>query len=241
MRIYPAVDLLHGSVVRLRRGRWDSVTVHSKHPLDVAQAFARAGASFLHVVDLDGANGEPRQTKLIADLAARSGLKVQTGGGIRTVADVRVLKEAGIDRVILGSVIVRDPSETLRILDTFGVESVVLGLDVCRAMRVAIQGWRKTSSQSIFDLVERYAMLRPWVLSTVIECDGMLSGPDGAFYRRLIAAFPDVRFIASGGVRHVEDMMVLRGIGMAGVVLGRSLYEGTVSLCEVLSYQGFFQ
>ncbi len=241
MRVYPAMDLLEGRVVRLRKGELSSVSVFSADPVGTAQEFERCGAQYLHVVDLNGACGNGRQTQLMRTIIRSTHLTVEVGGGIRTLADASQLKDAGVERVILGSIAVRDAAETLRILESLGGDAVALAVDVrldeTGAARVATDAWMSLSSFSVRDVLTRYRAYDPWVLCTDIARDGMLDGPNVPLYMSLVSAFPGVRILASGGVSTVDDIAALRAANVAGVVLGRALYEGKLSLCDVLSYQ----
>jgi len=235
------MDLLDGRVVRLRKGELHSVSIFSADPIGTAQEFERCGARFLHVVDLDGACGNGRQTQLIRAIIRSTHLKVEVGGGIRTLADASQLKDAGVERVILGSIAVRDAAETLRILASLGGDSVTLAVDVrldgAGVARVATDAWMSLSSFSVRDVLTRYSAYDPWVLCTDIARDGMLDGPNVPLYTYLASAFPGVRMLASGGVSTVGDLVSLCAVNVAGVILGRALYEGKLSLCDVLSYQ----
>ena len=160
MIIYPAIDLIGGAVVRLHKGDFDQLTTYGDDPVSVAQSYADAGASWLHLVDLDGAkNPDNRQIDLIAKIINSTGLKVQTGGGIRSFADVQALVDAGASRIVIGSLAVRDPVVTKAIFNAFGPEKICLAADVIwqnDGFYIAVSGWQEASSLSLFDFIETY-------------------------------------------------------------------------------------
>ncbi|MFI5338035.1 MAG: 1-(5-phosphoribosyl)-5-[(5-phosphoribosylamino)methylideneamino]imidazole-4-carboxamide isomerase [Opitutales bacterium] len=239
--IYPAIDLRGGRVVRLTEGRFDQETSYSDDPLAVARGFAAAGAQWLHVVDLDGTKDPTqRQIPLVEKLARESGLRVQTGGGIRDEAQVAALLAAGARRVVIGSLAVRSPDLVVRWLDQFGNNCLVLALDVALdaqgVPRPAVSGWQETSNTTLDDLLRFYQPhgLRH-VLCTDISRDGKLTGPNAKLYEGVIRQFPDLQLQASGGVSSLDDLRTLRAAGAAGAIVGRALYENRFTLAEALA------
>ena len=236
MIIYPAIDLIAGEVVRLHKGDFDQKTTYGTDPVAVARAYAEAGASWLHLVDLDGAKDPAnRQTALIADIIAGSGLKVQTGGGIRSRADLEALLDAGASRVVIGSLAVREPDLVRQMFLDFGAESICLAADVIRrdgAFLVAVSGWQEASSLKLSDFIAGFADVGlRHVLCTDIDRDGTMTGPNAGLYAEMKADFPDIRLQASGGVKGIED---LDGLTTDGVIIGRAIYEGAVDLKAAL-------
>lgn len=240
MKIYPAIDLIEGKLVRLSQGRFDQQTSYSQSPLAAAQDFADQGAEYLHVVDLDGArHGRPMQLELLKALATRLQLKLQVGGGIRSLEHVASLIQAGVDRVIIGSLALQDYSLCQQIFETFGAEHITLGLDIVfdtkGEAKVATQGWQEISSVSADELLERYLGLGlNQVLCTDIHRDGMMAGPNFAFYKTLVQRFPQLCLLASGGVHSVADIRQLKADGIGGAIIGKALYEGSFTLREAL-------
>lgn len=241
MIIYPAIDLRGGRVVRLTEGRFDQEKSYSDAPLAVARGFAADGATWLHVVDLDGARDPAmRQNSLVARLARDSGLRVQTGGGIRAAAQVEVLFAAGAERVIVGSLAVTKPALVATWLERFGSERIVLALDgradASGAYRLATAGWQETSKLTIADLIVRFLPhgLRH-VLCTDIGRDGKLTGPNTALYTELRTRFPAIQLQASGGVSSLADLQQLKKTHLAGAIVGRALYENKFALSEALA------
>lgn len=239
MIIYPAIDLLDGRVVRLHKGDFDAVTDYGDDPLKVADAFGRAGAQWLHVVDLSGArDGEGRQGAIIRDLC-QTGLRIQTGGGVRTGEDIETLMAAGVDRVIIGSLAATEPDQVSGWLDAYGGERLCLAFDVRKSGRVyrpALQGWTDLLMTTLDDLVERYrsSALRH-ALVTDIDRDGVLTGPNLDLYRHLAVRYPDIAWQASGGVASLDDLKAVAETGVSGAITGKALYEGRLDLTEALA------
>lgn len=236
MIIYPAIDLIDGEVVRLHKGDFAQKTTYGTDPVAVARSYAEAGASWLHLVDLDGAKDPAqRQTALIGRIIAGSGLKVQTGGGIRSRADVEALVAAGASRVVIGSLAVREPDLVAGMLREFGPETICLAADVVRPadeFLIAVSGWQEASDLSLSDFLSGFqpAGLRH-VLCTDIDRDGTMQGPNTDLYRAVKASFPDLQLQASGGVKGIED---LHGLPTDGVIIGRAIYEGVIDLRAAL-------
>ena len=240
MIIYPAIDLIAGEVVRLHKGDFAQKTTYGTDPVAVARAYADAGASWLHLVDLDGAKDPAhRQTTLISRIIEGSGLKVQTGGGIRSRADVEALLSAGASRVVIGSLAVRDQDTVAAMIADLGAEAICLAADVVRPdqdFMIAVSGWQEASTLTLADFMEGFlpSGLRH-VLCTDIDRDGTLTGPNKALYDIVKAAYPDIYLQASGGVKGIED---LDGLGTDGVIIGRAIYEQKIDLKAALELGG---
>ena len=241
MKLYPAMDLMGGCCVRLAQGAFDRKTVYDAEPAAVLARFLKAGAEFVHVVDLDGAKDPAkRQTALIETLAGTSGLKIQAGGGVRSEADVDGLLAAGAERVVVGTLAVEDPKRFTGLLEHLGGGRLTLALDVSvgpeGVTRVATRGWSRDSGLTADELVTRFskAGLRR-VLCTDIAKDGMLAGPNVDLYRRLCRAFPALEVQASGGVRGLEDLLALKESGAHSTIVGKALYEGRLDLAEAVA------
>ncbi|MDO1558573.1 1-(5-phosphoribosyl)-5-[(5-phosphoribosylamino)methylideneamino]imidazole-4-carboxamide isomerase [Brevundimonas sp. 2R-24] len=239
MLIYPAIDLRAGECVRLLHGRFDAVTRYDADPLARLAAFEAAGAEWVHIVDLDGAEaGEPRQHDLIARLAAAARVRIQTGGGVRRADDVARLLDAGAERVVVGSLAVRQPDTVIEWLDRFGAERLTLALDVRMmegAPMVATDGWTKGSGLSLWQALHRLSAGRPkHVLVTEISRDGALEGPDLDLAAEIVRRAPDLAYQASGGVSSLADLAALKAVGATGAIVGRALYEGRFTLEEAL-------
>jgi len=238
--LFPAIDVREGRVVRLRQGDYNQETRYSDDPLTLAKRYADAGARWLHLVDLDAAReGGYTLSPLLTAIKAATGLQVQTGGGVRSSDDVNRMLEAGADRVVIGSLAVRDPDTVLGWLQTFGAERITVAFDarcVGGSWQLPISGWTQQSGMMLADMVAIYgdAGLRH-ALCTDIDRDGMLAGPNLALYRGILAQAPQLRLQASGGVRDIEDIITSRTAGCAGAVLGKALLEGHFDLAAALA------
>jgi phosphoribosylformimino-5-aminoimidazole carboxamide ribotide isomerase len=235
MKIIPAIDLRDGRVVRLRQGDFARARTFEHDPLALATRYARAGADWLHLVDLDGARAaQPLQLASIARIAG-SALRVQAGGGVRTCDDVQRLLDAGVARVVVGSVAVREPDTFADWLRAFGAERLCLAMDLRLGedgrWRPAIDAWRSTGDGDYAALLQRFADAGlHHVLTTDVAHDGMAAGPNLALYRLLAARWPSFAWIASGGVRDRADVDALRETGVAACVAGTALLEGSLPL-----------
>jgi phosphoribosylformimino-5-aminoimidazole carboxamide ribotide isomerase len=237
--IIPAIDLRAGKVVRLYQGDYGRQTHYPVDPLEQAHRYRAAGAEWLHVVDLDGArDGGGSHLELIAKIA-RAGSRVQSGGGVRREEDLRRLFDAGVERVVVGSMAVREPAVVERWLADFGAERIVLALDARwkdGAWRVPTAGWTTDEGGLLDGLARHYAAAGArHVLCTDIDRDGTLQGPNLALYRHVHANEPGLRLQVSGGVRAIDDIPAARGTGAAAIVLGRALLEGRFTVEEALS------
>ncbi|MEN9793237.1 MAG: 1-(5-phosphoribosyl)-5-[(5-phosphoribosylamino) methylideneamino] imidazole-4-carboxamide isomerase [Actinomycetota bacterium] len=236
MRLYPAIDLLGGSVVRLTQGRYDDATVYGDDPVAVATMFVEQGADRVHIVDLDAARtGDPVNRGVIARVvAAVSGRAlVQVGGGVRSVADARELSDAGVWRVVMGSAAVADPTLVTLVAD---VVPVAVGLDH-RGGSLAVEGWTRDSGVELADLAVRMEGAAAFVV-TDISRDGMLTGPDTDGLARLAAA-TEVPVVASGGVGTLDHLAELVRVGsLEGVITGRALYENRFTVAEAIVVLG---
>ena len=235
MEVIPAIDLRGGRCVRLFQGDFRRETVFSDDPLSVALHWQEEGGPRLHVVDLDGAaTGEPRHLDIIAEIVAALSIPVQVGGGIRTAGTARAWLEAGVDRVVIGTAAVRDPRMVEEVCRSHGSERVVVSVDARDGM-VALQGWTESSGVSVLELSRSMADLGvERLLYTDIARDGMLSGPDVDTNAALVRD-TGMAILASGGVSSLEDVRQLAATGVEGVIVGRALYAGTLSLSEAVA------
>jgi phosphoribosylformimino-5-aminoimidazole carboxamide ribotide isomerase len=239
MEIYPAIDLINGRCVRLSEGDYNAQTNYDIDPLVMAASYKQAGARWLHLVDLDGAKDPAaRQKKLIAALVEKSGLKVQTGGGVRSAVDVKELLELGVARIIIGSLCVRDVKAVMSIFEDPGPEKIVLALDVRgdfeKGFFVATAGWQDTSTSKVDEVIRQYRGTAKHILCTDISKDGKLKGPNVQLYKYLCTQYPEMQFQASGGVSQLDDLNELKAGGAAGAIIGKALYEKKFTLDEAL-------
>jgi phosphoribosylformimino-5-aminoimidazole carboxamide ribotide isomerase len=239
MQVIPAIDLLGGRCVRLYQGDFGKVTEYDHDPVALARSYAAAGARRLHLVDLDGArDGEPRHLTVLRDIAALPGVAVQVGGGVRTQGAAERLFEAGVDRVVVGSVAIREPATVFGWMRALGAQRFVLGLDVALdeagTPRALTHGWQQASGRSLWELMEAYLSEgAQHFLCTDISRDGTLTGPNLALYAECTRRFPAARVIASGGLGSAADLLPLTATGVAAVVAGKALLDGRLTLEEI--------
>ena len=232
MDLFPAIDLRGGKAVRLLQGDYAQETVYGDDPVALAESFAAAGAKWIHVVDLDAARtGDPVNRPVVAAVAAavRGRAKVQTGGGVRSVADAEALAAAGVARVVMGSAAIKD--RTL-VAAVFRIVPVAVGLDH-RDGDVALHGWTQGSGLNVMDLLDCYPDAEAFIITNIAR-DGMLAGPDIDGLAAAAAASP-IPVIASGGVSSLDDLRMLNRVpGLAGVITGKAIYENRFTVGEAL-------
>ena len=240
MPLFPAIDLRGGQCVRLVQGDYGRETVYGDDPVAQAFAFQEAGAAWLHIVDLDAARtGEPVNRPVVADVAAALDIPVQAGGGVRTVDDARALFDAGVARVVMGTAAVESPD---LVASVAAIGSVAVGLDL-RGDEVAVRGWTAGSGLGLEEALDRFATLgTDAFVITRIERDGTLEGPDLSGLRGALES-TGIDVVASGGVGRPSDLTDLAdlevdGRRLAGIIIGRALYEGTVDLATAVEAMG---
>jgi phosphoribosylformimino-5-aminoimidazole carboxamide ribotide isomerase len=230
--LYPAIDLFDGNVVRLQQGDYDQQTFYGSDPVAVARAFVEQGARWIHVVDLDAArSGSPRNRHVVAAIveAVRGSAHVQTGGGVRTLADAEMLAEIGVSRVVMGSAAVRSPE---LVEQASAVVDVAVGLDH-RDGELAVQGWTEASGVRLAEALAWFPTAAAFVITDIAR-DGMLAGPD-IVGLAAAAASTTVPVIASGGVATLADVAALALVpGIAGVITGKALYEGRFTVAQAI-------
>jgi phosphoribosylformimino-5-aminoimidazole carboxamide ribotide isomerase len=239
MLIIPAIDIFEGKCVRLRQGDYDRKTVYAESPAEVAKQFADVGLKHLHVVDLEGAK-EKRVVNWdsIESILAVPGLRAEVGGGIRTADDIKRVLDAGAFRVVIGSVAVKTPELVEYWIRQFGAERIVIGMDV-KDGSIAIGGWledsRRLPADFVLDFIKRGART---FICTDISRDGMLGGANLEFFQDLKSAFPQSTIIASGGISSLDDVLLFRNAGIAGVIIGKAIYEERIPLIELAKLNG---
>jgi phosphoribosylformimino-5-aminoimidazole carboxamide ribotide isomerase len=233
MYVIPAIDLRDGKCVRLIQGRYDRQIDYNDDPVEQAKEFCSAGAQWLHIVDLDGAKaGKPVNTDTISAIVALGLLRIEVGGGLRDEASISQLLDTGVERVIIGTKAVSDFEWFAQMVERFSGR-IVLGLDA-RGAKVSTHGWTEDSAKSLLEFAAEAAKLPlAAIIYTDITRDGMMTGPNLERTKALVDAV-DLPVIASGGVKEVDDVKKLTGLGVAGVIIGRSLYEGTLELPEAI-------
>ena len=239
MQILPAIDIKEGQVVRLFKGDFNQKTVVNPDVIGQSKIFAQAGIDFIHVVDLDGAfDGRATNRDLIAKLKKESGLGVEVGGGIRTLEQIEDYLAVGIDRVIIGSMAVKNPDFVKAALEKFGSDKVVVGIDAKNGM-VATEGWLETSNVDYISLAKAMEKIGVTLfVYTDIDRDGTLTGPNFEHYDRLVAELTTAKVIASGGIAEQSDLVKLQQIGVAGTIVGKAYYNSNISLEELKAFGG---
>ena len=234
MIIFPAIDLRGGKCVRLIQGDFDKETIYSDDPAATALKWQAMGAKFLHVVDLDGARaGSPQNLDAIKSILDAVNISIEVGGGIRTLDDVEKLLTLGVRRVILGSVAVENISLVEAAVKRFG-DRIVVGIDA-RGGFVAVHGWEKSSNVTVDKLArEIVAAGVQTIIYTDISRDGMLSGVNASTFAKLQKS-SGASVVASGGVRSLEDIQALKAAGVAGVIVGKAIYTGSLDLAAAIA------
>jgi len=234
MEIIPAIDIIDGKCVRLTQGDYAQKKIYNEHPLEVARAFEDAGLIRLHLVDLDGAKaGAVRNWKVLETLAGKTSLVIDFGGGIKKAEDMDIVFNSGAALATIGSLAVKDPETFAGWLQQYGADKFLLGADV-KNEKIAVGGWLETTDKWIYDFIEEYAArgIRQ-LFCTDVSKDGLLQGPSLDLYKNIVQKFPELHFIASGGVSELDDVFRLEDIGCKGVIIGKAIYEGHITLAEL--------
>lgn len=233
MIIYPAIDIKEGRCVRLLQGKFNEVTVYGDDPVQMAQNWISCGATWLHIVDLDGARNEHSNNRsIILDIVNKFSVSVQTGGGIRTMEDIEQMIDAGVSRVILGTAAVRNPQLVSEALTKYS-DRIAVGIDA-KDGKVAIEGWEQVSDYSAVDFAKKVEQLGCRVIIyTDIDTDGTLAGPNLKAMKEMIDNV-NMEVIASGGVSSLQDLRNLKEIGADGAITGKAIYTGAIDLTEAL-------
>lgn len=229
MYIFPAIDLYEGKAVRLLRGEYDKMTVYSDNPIEIAYEFEAQGAKHIHMVDLEGAkNGGTPNLAIVKDVAQKTGLFVEIGGGIRSMDVIDAYIDAGIDRVILGTAAVQDKSFVKSAVDKYG-EKIAVGADIKDGF-VAIKGWTEKSEYTCFDFCEEMQKLGvKTLICTDVSKDGAMQGTNRELYKELSEKF-NMQIVASGGVSTIDDVKALAEMDLYGAIIGKAYYTKAISL-----------
>ncbi len=237
MEIIPAIDIIDGKCVRLTYGDFSKKKIYNENPVDVALQFQDAGLKRLHLVDLDGAKtGTIVNYKTLEKIAVKTNLEIDYGGGLNSNNDLKTVFNSGAKMVTGGSIAVKNRELFTGWLSEYGPEKIILGADV-RNNYIAIKGWQENSDITIDNLINMY---KPFginkVICTDISKDGAMAGPSFDLYAQLIATFTEQHFIASGGVTTIADVEKLNLMGMYGVIIGKAIYEGTITLSDLSKF-----
>ena len=233
MRIIPAIDIIDGKCVRLTKGDYTTKKIYNENPLEIAKSFEDNGIQFLHVVDLDGAKSNRIiNYKILEKLASRTTLAIDFGGGLKSEKDVEIAFESGAKQITGGSIAAKNRSEFVGWIKRYGAEKVILGAD-CKDRKIATDGWLEESDTDVIEFIQSYEQngIRD-VISTDISKDGMLEGPSINLYKDILNQ-TQVNLIASGGVSNINDLYRLKEIGCSGVIIGKAIYEGRITMKEL--------
>ncbi len=235
MLIIPAIDIIDGKCVRLSQGDYSSVKVYNQNPLEVAKQFEDAGFTHLHLVDLDGAKNKTIiNQKILESIAINTNLKIDFGGGIKSTNDVELAFNSGASQISVGSVALQNPDLFLQWIEIYGNEKIILSAD-CKNKKIAIQGWLNNSEINVIEFINSYVQKGIiYITTTDIAKDGMLQGTANDLYREILE-YTNCNLIASGGVSSLQHVADLKSIGCYGVIIGKAIYEGKISLQQLSS------
>ena len=239
IEIIPAIDIIDGKCVRLSQGDYSQKTIYNENPLEVAKMFENAGIRRLHLVDLDGAKAHHIVNyKVLEQIAANTRLIIDFGGGLKSDADLHIAFNSGARMVTGGSIAVKNPETFYSWIEKFGADKIILGADAQNEM-IAVSGWQEATDVSIFQFIGHYKEKGiSKVISTDIARDGMLTGPSLELYQQILDQFPSLELIASGGVASMQDIIELDQMGVPGVITGKAIYEGKISLAVIRKFIG---
>lgn len=230
MRIIPAIDIIDGKCVRLRKGNYATSKTYNDNPVEVAKMFEDNGIKYLHLVDLDGAKAKQIVNyKTLENIASQTSLKVDFGGGIKSEADVQAAFNAGAIQINIGSMAVQNQALMIEWIQKYGADKIILGAD-CKNKKIAINGWIENIDLDVISFINYYQghNIKHCVV-TDIDKDGMLSGPSFGLYKEILSQLK-INLIASGGITSIEDIKKLSILGCEGAIIGKAIYEGTIQL-----------
>ena len=237
MRIIPAIDIIDGKCVRLSKGDYDTKKIYNENPLEVAKEFEAHGIKHLHLVDLDGAKSKHIVNhKVLEQIAAKTCLQIDFGGGLKTDEDLRIAFESGARQITGGSIAVKDPETFLGWIEKHGADKIILGADAMDE-KVAVSGWLEESKEELIPFIQSYQSKGiQYVICTDISKDGMLEGPSFELYSRILSQTSDLKLIASGGISTFDELPKLAEMGCEGTIIGKAIYENRISLKQLESY-----
>lgn len=237
IEIIPAIDLIDGKCVRLSQGDYNQKTVYNENPVEVARLFEDAGIRRLHLVDLDGAKAQHIVNyKVLEQIAVATNLIIDFGGGLKSDNDLKIAFESGAAMVTGGSIAVKSPDIFRSWIRTYGAEKIILGADVNND-KIAVSGWTETTSIDLLPFIDDYRKEGiTHVICTDISKDGMLQGTSVELYTEILADFPDLYLIASGGVSSIDDIQLLQDMNVPAVIFGKALYEGRITMSDLKKY-----
>jgi phosphoribosylformimino-5-aminoimidazole carboxamide ribotide isomerase len=237
IQIIPAIDIIDGKCVRLTQGDYSQKTIYNEDPVEVARRFEDIGITRLHLVDLDGAKkGEVVNIKVLEKIASQTKLSIDFGGGIKNDSSIENVFNGGATFATIGSLAVKQPEILFAWLKRYGADKIMLGADV-KGENLVISGWLETTDLNIYDFLKINAVKGiKNVFCTDISKDGLLQGPSIDLYKKIMKAIPALKLIASGGVSNMQDVLELEKIGCGGVIIGKAIYEGRITMDELKNY-----
>ncbi|WP_430909665.1 1-(5-phosphoribosyl)-5-[(5-phosphoribosylamino)methylideneamino]imidazole-4-carboxamide isomerase [Maribacter sp. 2-571] len=244
MRIIPAIDIIDGKCVRLSKGDYDTKKIYNESPLEVAKQFEAHGIEHLHLVDLDGAKSKHIVNhKVLEQIAVKTNLQIDFGGGLKTDEDLKVAFESGAKQITGGSIAVKDRETFLRWVQEHGADKIILGADA-KDEKIAVSGWQEASSESLIPFIQEYQKKGVrYVICTDISKDGMLQGPSFGLYEKIITETTsanndsaDIKLIASGGISTFDELPKLAEIGCEGTIIGKAIYENKIQLKQLEAF-----
>ena len=243
MRIIPAIDIIDGKCVRLSKGDYNTKIIYNENPLEVAKEFEAHGIQYLHLVDLDGAkSSQIVNHKILEQIASKTKLKIDFGGGLKSDNDLRIAFESGANQITGGSIAVKNPTIFAAWISKYGADKIILGADANNE-KVAISGWLEESDEDLIPFIQNYQEKGiQYVICTDIAKDGMLEGPSFDLYEKILKQSPKIKLIASGGISTFDELPKLAQLGCEGTIIGKAIYENRITLkqLEIFILQGFF-
>ena len=236
MRIIPAIDIIEGKCVRLSKGDYDTKKIYNENPIEVAKNFEAHGIEYLHLVDLDGAKSKHIVNhNILEQIAGKTRLKVDFGGGLKTDDDLRIAFESGASQITGGSIAVKDSSTFKKWLTTYGSDKIILGADA-HNRKIAISGWLEESEDDVVEFIDNYQKVGvDYVICTDISKDGMLEGPSFDLYQEILEQ-SNVKLIASGGISTFNELPKLAEMGCEGTIIGKAIYENRITLKQLENF-----
>ncbi|MCK6606931.1 MAG: 1-(5-phosphoribosyl)-5-[(5-phosphoribosylamino)methylideneamino]imidazole-4-carboxamide isomerase [Flavobacterium sp.] len=237
MRLIPAIDIIDGKCVRLSKGDYDTKKIYNENPLEVAKSFEAHGIQYLHLVDLDGAKSSRIVNyKVLEQIASKTSLKIDFGGGLKSDADLKIAFESGANQITGGSIAIKQPEVFKNWIQQYGADKIILGAGAMNE-KVAISGWLEESNEEVIPFIQNYQKEGiQYVICTDISKDGMLEGPSFELYQRILEQIKDVKLIASGGISTFDELPKLAELGCEGTIIGKAIYEGRITLKQLEKY-----
>ncbi|MBE0424304.1 MAG: 1-(5-phosphoribosyl)-5-[(5-phosphoribosylamino)methylideneamino]imidazole-4-carboxamide isomerase [Lutibacter sp.] len=237
MRIIPAIDIIEGKCVRLSKGDYNTKIIYNENPLEVAKMFEAHGIKYLHLVDLDGAKSSKIVNhKILEQIASKTTLKIDFGGGLKSDADLKIAFESGANQITGGSIAVKNREIFEKWIADYGADKIILGADAINE-KVAVSGWLEDSNEDLIPFIKNYQSKGiQYVICTDIAKDGMLEGPSFELYKKILEEINGIKLIASGGISTFAELPKLAEMGCEGTIIGKAIYEGRITLKQLEQY-----